>query len=398
MLVTDETANPYLEELSAAAAQIAELKHKIAKLEKMVDGIMALHLAGAAVPLAPGDDALRHQPDNANTGEEACAAIAQCDDVRVDDTSDDGSGTQTTKADACDDDSACPDKPTPHAADDTPKLPSGTLPTAVRSLICYPPASVLTATDDLTLIKGIDCATALELAAQDIASFQALADLDANAVACLKTNVSGADAIHQDGWIEQAAILASDTETLHAQTVKQQRRQKTKPADVCDQAGLQSDTITHEAAGRPIDASFSQLILDRPVAAASNAGSHAEALLETLSGLDLPREINIERPMTTLMRLPRAGASFIPEVDTAKANNVATIPGAAMSKETPDRGNLRAFAASLVATAVIYAATIAPGNEFFQFGIARVFNADVCQLTGLSAFPDACKQILGTVL
>lgn len=377
MLVADAETNPYFKELSAAAKEIAELKNKVTKLERLIDGIVAQHLAGAEPMMcvagevdsvdAPVDIPFPTE-DELGVSALACAYPAAACPAECS-----ADNEQCTHPSHC-------ERPALDAAPDT---EAGTLPAAVRSLICRPTKAALTATDDLTLIKGIDCTTALELAALDLNQFGKIATLDAQGVADLQAAVDQASQIHKDNWIEQAALLADGNLTSYAREVTDTRDgESTENTDA-----IQAETID------VLEAAASEIQVDPLFEFDALSNDTAESTLQDLAQRDLPRAISIEWPATSLMHTPDNTTSFIPMAAADAGFAVKKIAHVTPSKSR-DRGNLRALTASLAAAAVVYIVSANAGLISFDMSLAQVIQTDVCQLSGLSAFPDACKQFL----
>ena len=393
MLVSDTESNPYFNELCEAAQQIAALKAQISKLEKFVDSVLAQHLAGqqpdcAPIPHSaqnPDVDDIEHDHSERSTAPDSKAEpqletdldIATCpafdidediddDDVVYDETSviDDEPVIENTDLEAC------KDAPTPI---------TGSLPTAVRSLICRPSKEALTSQDDLTLIRGIDCALALQLAAQDLSRFDDIAELNAGKIQELVVHVHPAHRIHKDGWIEQAAILADGQLTAYAREILEAR--KAGDAD----AGETPQACTDDPAE------------DALISVLDDDGGDEKIDINALDLIELPRVMHIERPAFEYGHLDANAKPFYPTAEELAALQTQAL-AQATHHSTRDYGNLRAIAASLVATAAIFSASSTVGLVDFSVDFAGLVQADMCQLSGLSMFPDVCKQLLGSVL
>lgn len=89
----------------------------------------------------------------------------------------------------------------------------------LRALISRLPATGCSA-DDLTLVRGIDAETAARLAARGIDAFLTIAGWRAADIAGLAAAGITAERVAREGWIEQAAVLATGTLTDFAARVK----------------------------------------------------------------------------------------------------------------------------------------------------------------------------------
>ena len=396
MLVADVNANPYFKELCDAAKEIAELKAQITKLEKIVDGVMAQHYAGqlSSSSADAQTEALETTYDSQDTftdddafSGDTAEAIAEIgaigsEDAHFEDTAPELASDDNVALDSAHQDPSDADQATEtDTADDTSNivpLHQNSLPSALRSLICQPTKSALTTGDDLTLIKGIDCVTALELAAHDLARFEDLANLDAAAVQDLRSSIDMAQNIHQQAWIEQAAILANGELTDYAQRTLDGR----KP--------IQTDMVLETPSPEHmIDEDDFHFDLDMDV-------DYAERAVQQAAECSVPRIINIERPMTTVMCTDENSTPFWPMAAADAGFAVEKIPHQ-VARSPRDFGNTRALAASLAATAVIYVAATT-GIVDLNVNMAQLMRADVCEMTGLASFPDTCRQLLNSVL
>lgn len=70
--------------------------------------------------------------------------------------------------------------------------------------------------DDLSLIRGIDAITEAHLKARGIRTFAAIAAWTASDIAAMTSELIAPRRISSEGWIEQAAILATGATTAHA--------------------------------------------------------------------------------------------------------------------------------------------------------------------------------------
>ncbi len=413
MLVADENANPYFKELCDAAKEIAELKAQISRLEKVIDGVLAQHLAGQepnqVATTAP--DALIHVADLEADHSEFDSDDFDSDDHGEEVIDPDAKISLTEERDPQSDHDVVadiagnqePDLKSEDVADHEALAASednvdtsprrGSLPRALRSLICRPLKSTSSAPDDLTLIKGIDCATALELAAHGLSGFQNIADLDAERIEDLRTTVTGVDRLHKEVWIEQAAVLAKGHLTAFARETRKNR-------DIKDTTfTLKPDLIPLESASEDTAPDFtaSEIIVDEKLIFEGLAIDKAAATLNNLAMRDLPREMHIERSLDDIVHRD-VTTSFLPmgAVDAGFAvEKIAHIA----PRPAKDFGNMRALAASLAAAAVIYIASATSGIVKFDTNIVQLMQqTDVCALTTWSSYPDACKQIFGNVL
>lgn len=400
MLVADANTNPYFEELCEAANEIAQLKAQVARLEKVVDGVLAQHLAGqephvasqalqaglVPAPDAPVDletqDTLQ-QDGNAETDHDADAHNGAEDEIAE---------TQADLEPVLSSEEAAEETAEPATERAAPLTP-GSLPNALRTLICRPTKPVFTSPDDLTLIKGIDCALALQLAGHGIASFEDVAELNAEKIADLCAHVPDAHRIHKQVWIAQAAMLAKGELTTFARQ-EQEVRKLEEPDFALKPDIIPLEAITEDTAP---DITASEIILDDKIDVERGVIDEASAALRDLSLSDLPRHIYIERPMTDLVRTGKNATSFIPMAATDSGFAVQKIAHVAPRPER-DFGNMRALTASLAAAAVIYVASTTTGAVNFDTTLVQFMQTDVCELATWSSYPDACKQILGRVL
>lgn len=405
MLVADANANPYFKELCDAAKEIAELKAQIARLEKVVDGVLAQHLAGQepSVGMMSAPDAPLHS-ENVETfqqddTDQVDGAFAYHDDVVYSADEDESCDTDISQSASHDSESTADcetlnDQTAATSGETDPQpLPSGSLPNALRSLICRPLKPVFESPDDLTLIKGIDCAMALQLAGHGISSFQDISELDTEKIANLCADIPEAERIYKDVWIAQATLLADGKLTTFARQMNEERNVEeaefTLKPDVIPLDILSDDTTR--------DITESEIILDDKIDVEGMIKDQASAMIEELSMRDLPRTIVIERPMTTLVRTGENVTSFIPMAAKDAGFAVQKIVHSAPHR-TRDFGNIRALAASLVAAAVIYAATTTSGVAGLDGNVVQIMQTDVCKLASWSSYPDACKQLFGIVL
>ncbi len=428
MLVADDQANPYFKELYDAANEIAKLKAQITRLEKVVDGVLAQHLAGqepgAGLMIAPdvpmlndphldeqGDDAFYdafddHDQDLAVTEatDVDCQVDCEHDTIQTDLASVEEHFAEhdiisdDVPNDACSDDLSPTADETAHnktASQIDAPLRTSSLPNALRSLICNPTKSALTPPDDLTLIKGIDCATALQLAANDTSRFQDIANLNREAIEKLTATIDGADRLHKQGWIEQAAMLAKGSLSTYARQTQDDRASKDTTFT------LKPDLITLERASfdEAKDATKSEIIVDDKIDFNVLKLDQAAATLNELAMRDMPRTIHIERPNTGLMPAKDGTSLFFPMAAQDAGFAVKKIAHVA-KRPARDYGNRRALSASLAATAaIIYVASTTTGAMNFNDNIVQLMQTDVCKLANWSSsYPDACRLILGNVL
>lgn len=73
--------------------------------------------------------------------------------------------------------------------------------------------------DDLTLIRGVDDTTEAHLKARGVRSFAEIAAWTAGDVAAMTSELIAPRRIASEGWIEQAAILATGARTAHARLI-----------------------------------------------------------------------------------------------------------------------------------------------------------------------------------
>jgi len=433
MLVADDHTNPCFQELCDAAKEIAELKAQISRLEKLVDGVLAQHLAGqneipAALhaPDAPLDitshetDGINDTIDRDHTKNDGDAFAgdllnshsdvsdvdntAILDDTVIDNWNysfDDGADTSDEPShDEADPElhlAAEDESVVEHAiiADNSAAvLPTtGSLPSALRSLICRPLKSALTSPDDLTLIEGIDCATALELTAFGLSTFEDIADLDAQKIEELRATVTGSKHLHKQGWIAQAAILATGDLTAFARQTRENRAVEDTTFTLKPEL-IAIDSVTEDKAP---DFTASEIILDEKISFDQLQVDQAACVLNELAIRNMPRQMYIDRQLADIMCCKDERPSFLPMAATDAGFAIEKIAHTA-PKATRDFGNMRALVASLGAAAVIYIATATSGVLSFDTSVAQLMETDVCALTSWSSYPDACKQILGRVL
>lgn len=422
MLVADENTNPYFQELCDAAKEIAELKAQISRLEKMVDGVLAQHLAGqdqlpAAiiapdVPLQVADhetdlaefdsndhtdvdpDHYELTPDEVEPNAEIFVAQDESEDWDVQPDHD------MVADDSVDQDPAIEAEDGPAAeaiaTTDSDVLTSpatGSLPSALRSLICRPLTTALSSPDDLTLIKGIDCATALELAAHGLSRFEDIAALDAAKIEDLRAAVAHSERLHKDVWIEQAAVLAKGNLTTFARQTRENRQVE----DTTFTLKPELIPFEHGPTDDAPDFTASEIIVDEKMIFDSFVVDQATAVLNDLATRDMPRQMRIDRQLADIRCCKEGETSFLPMAATDAGFAVEKIAHVPPRPER-DFGNVRALAASLSAAAVIYIATSTSGILSFDMSVAQMMQTDVCALTSWSSYPDACKQIFGNVL
>lgn len=394
MFAADDLAGPHLSVVADAAKEIAELKAKIAKLEKLIDGVMAHHLSSAEpMPVAvDGTDGFD----------------VSCDDLPPTVAAITSSSFAPTLADDISP-IAEPASATSNASDDTSEIGDteddlivssaaapnyDALPSSVLSLICRPTKTALASTDDLTLIATVDAFTALELAAHGANRFEDIANLDAQSVAEIMQKIPGTERLLEDNWIEQAAVLASGELTAYACDTLEQRAEKDGPPEVREE----QPTYFPKAGGRsPLT------LLDRKPTLAKALTSDipfeiaAETALKNLTERDLPRTMAIARPMTDALLTPENEASFLPMAASDAGFAVKKIQHR-VAPAPKDHGNVRALAASLTAAAAIVVGSFLADGAGFGLDPSQIMRADVCQMVSQAALSETCKQILATVL
>jgi predicted flap endonuclease-1-like 5' DNA nuclease len=127
-------------------------------------------------------------------------------------------------------------------------------------------AAITVMPDDLTLVRGIDEALAGRLAHHGITRFAELAGLPAAAVRQLTADAEIGDAIHRDGWIEQAAVLAAGRATRFAERRLRARGGMMPPEQVAEPAlaPVELDTRAPSATAPERVAATAAGTIDRP--------------------------------------------------------------------------------------------------------------------------------------
>lgn len=427
MLALGPDTEPYFKELCEAASQIAALKAQVAKLEKAIDSVLAHHLAGQHLPghqttpiapVAPDVPVVASDDDTANetfdttarTGSERRANEEGAHCTHPQERDDDASFAAIDN----DDTDVEVDRKSSTRYPETQPLRSGSLPSAVRTLICRPAPGVFSEPDDLLLIKGIDCAMALELAARGYSKFEDIANLKHREIGELKASLEGADAIHKESWIEQAAILANGGDTkfarqrlalssdaydaLWSDTVSGQQRDP-KFSDDSDSSHTDdvhvSDDVAAEIPSLDTFQDSDIVLTDEPMLSGFDNNPVDTALAE-IAAQEMPRNITISRPMTTVMRSGDI-KPFLPVFDGDALDVIQTIQAPVANLQSNDHGNLKAMAASLAATFVVVIAGTTMGIVTLPTSLAHISPTDICQVSGLASFPDACRQVVASV-
>lgn len=425
MLIADAKTDAKMDALANAAREIAQLKAQIAQLEKTVDGLLAQRLAGQDGPLADvvtadpvGDEHTAWDtepgPQDIADDAEATAMSAEAlhDDFVWPTDGDEVASHDEMRLVATNDAIIFGDVQTAgdsEAQDQPLKLIHGSLPDAVRNLICRPAPEALTSNDDLTLIKGVSAEVGLELAARNLNSFDAIAELDPETIATLKSEVSGAETLHRNGWIEQAAILRKGELTKYAQDrVKGEEpacEAETATDDVIDAAGAEGpvaiettperEPLTCTDAGTCQNACAACTSTDHeaneawPTKLVTDPGDGSSVALSRDAD-ELPRTIQISVEDCELLKSSAAPTSFLPM--GAKDAGFAIQKIAHTPPPQPrDHGHGRALAVSLVASGVIVLGATLFGGLKLDATVSKLLHADVCKVTGLTAFPETCK-------
>lgn len=419
MFAADDQTNPYFNELLEAAKEIAELKAQIGRLEKVIDGVLAQHLAGQEpvrslvtppdVPIDFHDFApVATLPDKFG---DVSAGEPTADNQSADDREDESlsvvdlncvSECEAHECSADGQDIECDlrcDVTDEHITKDDLEADAGThsgaLPKALKSLICNPPKSLSNSPDDLTLIKGIDCAIALQLAANNKSRFEDIANLKRDDIDQLTCAIFGAGALHKQGWIEQAAVLASGSLTLYAREARESRTAETPSF------ALTPEIIAIDAkSGHDVkEAVTSEIIFDDKIDFSGFQLDQATATLNDLATRDMPRTMHIEWSELESETGGAETSSFLPMAasDAGFAvQKIIHVPNC----PTRDYGNLRALGVSVAAAALIYIATATTGAVKFNHGaLVQIMHTDVCKMASWpSSYPDTCKLLLGDVL
>lgn len=209
-------------------------------------------------------------------------------------------------------------EPEPEVAAPVPAPPVEEPVAEVASAAAAPePVAPATSTDNLTLIKGIDNATAESLAAIGIVSFEQIANLLPEEVNQINEKLTADARVQSENWIEQAKILAVGGLTDYAhgtQTISASANDNNESDDDEDSGPGSSDTGANGTGGSTPGSTDPGALAAPEMASAVTVAAAAGAML-TDNGAHDPLEVEYEErqyptffgDLSALMPTPRPG-------------------------------------------------------------------------------------------